>query len=482
MADSYFFYDLETSGLSPSDDRVMQFAGQRTDANLVPIGEPINVLIKLSADILPSPDAIVITGITPQQTITEGLTEVEFLNYFHETVAQPNTIYLGFNTIRFDDEFMRYLFYRNFYDPYEWQWLNKCSRWDILDLVRMTRALRPDGIEWPVTSEGKATNRLELLTKLNGLEHSRAHDALSDVYATISIAKLISDKQPALFKYLLDNRTKQSVLALLNAAQPFVYSSGRYPSDTLNTTVAAILSEHPQAGSYIIFDLRFDPEAVAEMTVEEIVTAWRYDPDMKPARKPIKTLKTNRCPAIAPFNVINSDVVAARLQLDLKEVDKNYQKLQQVKDVLTGKVLAAQKILDEERAKDYQSRKVSVDAQLYEGFFNHSDKNALRLLRECAPDEINGYVNRVQDERLKQLIPLYKARNYPSRLTSDERAAWDQYCHEKLFAGGTSSLLAAYFSRIQHLAVTAPADSNTAYLLEELRLYGESVMPSDEAA
>jgi exodeoxyribonuclease-1 len=195
MAASFFFYDLETSGFNPRTQRIMQFAGQRTDLELKPVGEPVNELIKMTDDCLPDVDAVLITGITPQQTIAEGLTEAEFLRIFENEVATPGTIFVGFNTVRFDDEFMRCLHYRNFYDPYEWQWREDRSRWDILDVVRMTRALRPDGIQWPFNLDGKASNRLELLTGLNKLEHEHAHDALSDVEATIAVARLLRNKQ-----------------------------------------------------------------------------------------------------------------------------------------------------------------------------------------------------------------------------------------------------------------------------------------------
>ena len=193
MAQSFFFYDLETTGFDPKSSRIMQFAGQRTDMELQPIGEPVNVMIRLTPDVLPSPDAILVTGITPQQTLVDGLTEAEFLKLFVTEVATPGTIFTGFNSIRFDDEFVRYLHWRNFYDPYEWHWANNCSRWDVLDVVRMTRALRPDGIEWPFAPDGKPANRLEYLTKVNNLDHYKAHDALSDVHATIAVARLIRD-------------------------------------------------------------------------------------------------------------------------------------------------------------------------------------------------------------------------------------------------------------------------------------------------
>ena len=191
MATSFFFYDLETSGISPREARIMQFAGQRTDMDLKPVGEPFNILIKLSPDVLPEPDAVLLTGITPQQVNADGITEAEFLKIFEKEIATPDTIFVGFNSVRFDDEFMRFLRYRNFYDAYDWQWKDGRSRWDLLDLTRMTRALRPEGIKWPVAPKGEPTCRLELITALNGREYEQAHDARNDVLAVIALVKLI---------------------------------------------------------------------------------------------------------------------------------------------------------------------------------------------------------------------------------------------------------------------------------------------------
>lgn len=270
MAQSLFFYDLETSGINPRSARVMQFAGQRTDLRLKPIGEPVNLIVKLTDDILPEPDAIMITGITPQQTKSEGITEAEFLKIFNEEVSVPGTIFVGFNSVRFDDEFMRYLHYRNFYDPYEWQWQDGRSRWDLLDVVRLTRALRPDGIKWPVDVAGKPTNRLELLTALNGLEHTDAHDALSDVRATIALARLIYNKQTKLFDYLLSLRGKKEVAALVDAGQPFVYASGKYPAENEKTTVVAKVTDHPTRQAALVYNLRHDPTEYFDKTAEEL--------------------------------------------------------------------------------------------------------------------------------------------------------------------------------------------------------------------
>ena len=281
---SFFFYDLETTGFSARSERIMQFAGQRTDMNLQPIGKPLNYFIKLTPDVLPGPDAVLVTGITPQQTLAEGITEAEFLKIFYEEAVQSDTIFVGFNTVRFDDEFMRFLMYRNFYDAYEWEWKDGRSRWDLLDMVRMMRALRPEGIEWPFAPDGKPANRLEMLAQVNKLDHSKAHDALSDVEVTIALAKLVKEKQPDLFEYLLNVRDKKKAEALVMKGEPFVYTTGRYPSQYLHTSAAVFFAKHPQSGQVLVYDLRFNPEEFINMTVDELVERWQFtrEPDAPP--------------------------------------------------------------------------------------------------------------------------------------------------------------------------------------------------------
>lgn len=483
MAASFFFYDLETSGINPRTSRIMQFAGQRTDMNLKPIGEPVNELIRLTPDILPDPSAILLTGITPQQTLAEGLSEAEFLKLFYKAVVKPDTIFVGFNSIRFDDEFMRFLNYRNFYDAYEWQWQNGCSRWDMLDVVRMTRALRPEDIEWPFDKEGKATNRLELLTKVNKLDHIHAHDALSDVKATIAVAKLIKDKQPDLFKFLLGIRNKKSVASIVNKDLPFVYTSSHYPSEYLHTTVVAKLADHPKNEAALVYDLRHDPTSFLDMSVEELLETWRFSKDTEILRLPVKTLKYNRCPAVAPLGVIKDEATEERLKLSPKDVNKHFQLLKKHQHKFARNLLLAVERLDLEREAMQQATlvdsQVSVDERLYDGFIGEADRRRMRQLRTLSPDEITNFDEEFQDQRLQSLLPLYKARNYPKALTLEERTVWDSFCYHKLLDGGNLSKAAQYFARLQELA-DSPIQHRQ-YLLEELRLYGESILPVDVA-
>lgn len=480
MAASFFFYDLETTGFDPRGGRIMQFAGQRTDLQLQPVGEPINELIKITPDILPDPGAVLITGITPQMTIADGLSEAEFLKIFYKEAVKPDTIFVGFNSIRFDDEFMRFLNYRNFYDAYEWQWANGCTRWDILDVVRAARALRPQGIQWPFAPDGKPTNSLGFLTSLNKLSHESAHDALSDVQATIDVARLVQTKQPKLFEHLLSVRKKEKVREIVESKKPFMYISGRYSSKYLHTTAAILLGRHEARDYALVYDLRVDPTQFLDMSVDELIEIWKYNKDPDALRLPVKTLKYNRCPAVVP-GVVQDEETLDRLQLSLDDVSLNATKLSKVGRTFADKLYEATEKMDKEREEAQTAlldNQLTVDVRLYDGFITDSDKQTMRAVRGSNPVELSELSSSFEDERLKNLITLYKARNFPKHLTEDEQATWDKFCYARLVEGGKDSRLAKYFDRLQELSATKLTGEQQ-FLVEELKLYGESIIPEN---
>jgi exodeoxyribonuclease I len=473
-----FVYDLETSGINPREARIMQFAGVRTDLELKPIEEPHNYLIKMSEDMLPNPDAVLITGITPQQTVAEGYSEAEFLKIFYERISLPGTVFLGYNTVRFDDEFMRFLNYRNFYDPYEWQYKDDRSRWDLLDVVRMTRALRPDGINWPVDAKGNPTNRLELLTRINKLNHENAHDALSDVQAVIALATMIRNKQPKLFDYLFEMRDKRRVAALVSSGQPFLYSSGKYASEFEKTTIVATVKDLPNRQGSLVFDLRYDPEPFSELQPAQLAEAWRTQKNKETPRLPVKTLKYNRCPAIAPLGVLD-EASKERLKIDLTNIQQNFSKLQKIQVQFANKLMQATEILEEKRQTEFIQDDIDVDARLYEGFFADGDKTKMSVVRAAKPEELKDLELTFKDTRLRYMLPLYKARNYPQSLTDEDRVTWEKFRQRKLMSGGVNSRLGKYLARLGQLDAESELSSEKRYLLQELQLYAQSIAPAD---
>lgn len=478
MSASFYFYDLETTGIKPAYDRIMQFGGQRTDMSLKPIGKPHNIFIKLTQDVLPDPYAILVTGITPQFTQQNGITEAEFIRIFYEEISVEGTIFVGYNNIRFDDEFMRFTCYRNFYDAYEWHWKDGRSRWDLLDVVRMTRALRPAGIKWPVDSSGKPSNKLELITRVNNLAHDNAHDALADVNAVIDVAKLINKRQPKLFSYLLELRKKDKIAELLNSGQPFIYSSGKYPSEFEKTTAAVKLADHPKKQGALVYDLRQNPDDFINLKAEEIAKAWTWRPALPEGktqtRFPVKTLQYNRCPAVAPLAVLDDDS-KTRLKLDIKIINENFKKLKNAKNFIAN-LKKALEILDKRQQERLFSESRGVDGQLYDSFFSDQDRNLMLTLQKADPNNLSNFTSRLKDQRLKALLPLYKARNFPASLSESERRDWEKYVHQSLT--DDSRGLKWFFARLDEIKLQGLArNKDQQYTLEELRLYGESLLP-----
>ena len=444
MDKTFFFYDLETGGLNPREDRIMQFAGQRTDMDLKPIGEPVNILVRFTDDALPSPGAIMVTKITPQDTLRDGVSEAEFCKYLSEEIFTPGTVAVGYNTVRFDDEFMRALLWRNFYDPYEWQWKDERSRWDMLDVVRLTRALRPEGIEWPFTEDGKPTNRLELITKLNGISHEHAHNALSDVYATIAVARLIREKQPKLFDYLFKMRGKNEVKKLVNLEnkKPFVYASGRYANESNKTTVAFPLTSG-RNGNVLVYDLRYDLEK---------------DEIGYPA---VKELCFNKCPAVAPISVLDEGDGWGKIGLSKEIVEKNLETLLKHPEF-------AEKMREENENRPEFPPALEPEAALYDGFLNDADRVKVAAVRNAEPNKLADFHPEFNDERLPELLLHYKGRNFPESLSEKEAEAYERYRRVRL------ERLAPRF-----MAELEKVYEQDDYIGEELKLYFASLFDTD---
>ena len=464
---SFFFYDLETTGTNPRRDRIMQFAGIRTNMNLQPIGKPVNLMVKLTDEVLPSPEAILITGLTPQQSVREGISEAELAKYLAAEVFTPGTIATGFNNVRFDDVFIRYLFYRNFYDPYEWAWAEGRSRWDLLDVVRMARALRPEGFAWPFDDEGRPVNKLEKIAAANGFEHTKAHDALSDVEALIAVTAHLRQVQPKFFDYILALRSKHEVAKIADAKQPqpFVYTSGRYPKDQLHTTIGYPIGAGIN-NNLIVYDLRHDPEPYREMPFDKLAASrfpsaeLRAQPDFLPF--PVKLLAPGNCPAVAPLATLTPEA-EARVQLTKSTAARHLEEL------LKGDLIT--KLQEAMEPKNDFTPDTDVDGRLYDGFMGPGDKTSCATVRAAAASELGDLKPSFQDARLPELFLRYKARNFPDTLSENERGDWETYRTNRLqedWPGFAESM-----ERVGEQATPAQLD-----LLTDLTMWAQSILPA----
>lgn len=476
---SIVWYDYETFGASPAWDRPAQFAAIRTDEDLNEIEPPVEIFCKQSDDYLPHPQAVLITGITPQDCQQKGLPEVEFIDQINRVFSVPGTCSAGYNSIRFDDEFTRYTLYRNFFDPYAREWQGGNSRWDLLDVVRCAYALRPEGIEWPQHEDGRISFKLEHLTAANGLDHGKAHDAVSDVRATIALARLIRDKQPKLYRYLFGLRRKQAVADLIDVVQhkPLVHISGMFPVEQGCMAVVVPLCMHPKnKNSVIVFDLHQDPTPLFELTAEEIqqrVFSKAADLPEGVERLPLKEIHLNKSPVVAPAKTLTPDQ-AERWNLSGDTLRKHLGMIKQGAD-LTSKL---QQVFD---SRSFAAAS-DVDAQLYDGFFSPADRNLMNQLHDASPWDLSGFQKRFKDRRGDEMLFRYRARNFPDTLEGDDRQRWETVRRERLFHTNPACQALNFEQFAQELKRAAEQvieDPRKQQWMQDLQLYAESIYPLD---
>ncbi|MBC2691882.1 exodeoxyribonuclease I [Pseudomonas kielensis] len=424
---SIFWYDYETTGISPRCDRPLQMAGIRTDLDLNEIEAPVNLYCRPSDDILPHPAACVITGITPTRLAEKGLCEADFMTRVHAQLAAPGTCGAGYNTLRFDDEMTRYSLYRNFFDPYAREWQGGNSRWDLIDVVRAAYALRPDGIVWP-QEEGRVTLKLERLTAANALDHGQAHEALSDVRATIALARLIRDRQPKLYDWLFKLRSKQKVMDQIRLLQPMVHISGRFSADRSYVGVVLPLAWHPRnRNALIVCDLHLDPEGLLADDVETLrqrLYSRRGDLPEGTLPVPLKLIHINRCPVVAPLSVLRAED-QQRLQLDMALYQARALRLSDAQELWRDKVQAIYAQEDFTPSDD-------PEQQLYDGFIGDRDRRLCEQVRAADPQQLAQEQWPFDDERLPELLFRYRARNFPETLSEQEQERWKLFCQQRL--------------------------------------------------
>lgn len=473
---SFLWHDYETFGADPRRDRPVQFAAIRTDSEFREIGEPEMLYCRLADDYLPHPDACLITGITPQQAQRRGVPEAEFARAINALMSEPGTCSLGYNSLRFDDEVSRHLFYRNFIDPYAREWQNGNSRWDLIDAVRAYHALRPEGIEWPSREDGAPSFKLEHLTQANGIEHVGAHDALADVRATIALARLLKASNPAFFDYLLGLRSKQTVSRLIDIAarKPMLHVSRRYPASRGCSAMVVPLAEHPtNPNGVIVFDLSTDPAPLFELDVEAIRARVFVGADELPegeTRIPLKVIHINKSPVLLPIKSVTSEV-AERLGLDREVCERHWK-------TLAARPDAARQVA-QVFAEGFGEGSQDPDLMLYSGgFFSAADRQQMQRVRDSEPSALGEMKFAFQDPRLEEMLFRYRARSYPDTLSGDEQAQWEAFRWSRMNDPNLANLTLKGFAREIERLNQAPLDDRQRQILEELVMHVEAIMPA----
>jgi exodeoxyribonuclease-1 len=473
---SFLWHDYETFGVNPRRARPAQFAAIRTDSELNEIGAAINIHCQPAPDFLPDPVSCLITGITPQHCLQVGLPEHQFAATIERELAREGTVGVGYNTIRFDDEVTRFLFWRNLIDPYAREWQNHCGRWDILDVVRTAYALRPEGIQWPSNEDGKISFKLELLSAANNLVHEAAHDALSDVRATIALARLLRKTQPKLFDFCFSLRKKENVSAQISwpIQKAFIHISGMYPVEQGCLSVVFPLAQHPtNKNEIIVWDLRHDPRELFTLDAKTIQLRMFTKASELPegvTRLPIKSIHLNKSPIVIGNLKTLSDERAQHWGIQWQQILQHRDFALQAPDMTK----VWQEIFSVQRTE-----KNDIDEDLYSGFIAAKDRRVLDEIRLSKADELSQQEFHFQDRRLEELVLRYRARNFPNCLNEDEQQQWQEHCLRRLAHGENQDYsISQYFEKIDMLAENA--SENEEFILSELYDYAQAIMPSEE--
>ena len=478
MSDSILWYDLETFGIDPALDRIAQFASCRTTPDLEPItgDAPQMFYCTPPPDYLPDPKACLVSGIGPELCREQGMTEYHFMRRINQVMMRPGNCSAGFNSIRFDDEFVRHGLYRSLMDPYEREWQDGNTRLDLLDVLRAAADLRPSGMVWPRDAEGRPSFRLEALSAANGIEHGDALDAAGDVRVTIELARRMRAAQPRFWDWCWKQRTKEKVKALVNLGrrEPFVHTSSMLSRESGATSVLLPLLPQPGNPNCILcYDLRYDPADLLALPPEEIRARLFTKTDDLVARGveriQIKGVHLNRAPFVAPLSILretdraDGSSLAGRLGLDLAVCQKNAERLS-ADSRLTQKLLAVYQ-------RDEIVRDQDPELCLYEGFIKDHDRLYLDAIRFEADTErpaaesgraILDLLPRLNfhDRKYSELAWRFVCRNFSEALDEDERGRWHSFCAGRLLMPPGGRLVNRDFYRRkieEHLADTSLA-------------------------
>jgi exodeoxyribonuclease-1 len=347
-------------------------------------------------------------------------------------------------------------------------------------VVRTAYALRPEGIQWPVNAEGKPSFKLTDLTAANGLVHESAHDALSDVHATIALARLIKKAQPRLFDFCFGLHKKDRVMAELGlpttqaSARPFWHVSGMFAPERGCLALMWPLAMHPgNKNELLAWDLAHDPSELASLNAEQLrLRLFTRTADLPAgmSRLPLKSVHLNKSPMVMSNLKVLSDPMAQRWGVDLAA---------QLQHAALARDLPDMSAIWAEVFKRDANGPLDVDEDLYGGFVGNADRRRLNDLRRSSPEQLAKARPAFEDDRLSELLWRYRARNFPTSLSAEEAARWEAHRAARLLEGeGGALTLTALFDELDKLAETA--DERGESILGELYDYAEMIAPQGD--
>ena len=468
MTPNFVFYDYETTGIDPAMDRPIQFAACRATSDFQAIDQH-EFKCKLAGDVIPSPGATLVHGLSPVPLQREGVTEREFAQRINDVFCDSPQIIMGYNTASFDDPFTQHLLYRNFYDPYQWQYADGNKRYDLIVAIRAAYLFANDVITWP-ERDHQISMKLEDLAPANGIEHLQAHDALGDTLATRDLAAQLAAGAPDLWQECLSMSDKKVVQQRIRDAMEghgaLVMIDALFGRERGYAGLVYPIGANPNNPNEIwCIDLGMDLAPLAELSIEELRT-YLYLPksEREPGmpRVPFKRIRTNRACALFPLEKLAQHPQALEIAGIKREHFKAQRDWCRLQPNSHWMGIAEALLVNEFPPSNW------ADAQLFDGMFSRNDGAKLRQVRTSEPVDLMADAPSFDDPRLNAMLPLYLARNFPEHLGPRARREWTKYCSARWQGTikGRGMTLARYTDEMHEMAGRELSEAQQQLLFE----------------
>jgi len=386
---NFIFYDFETSSSNKYWGQIIQIGAMLTNDKLEEL-DRFDARCRLSAGIIPECMALIVNKSSPKMLKSSNLSHYEMIRQFVDTLKKwGKATYIGFNSIEFDEEFLRCTLFQTLEYPYITS-TNGNTRGDVLSLARAANLYYPKTLQNSVNAKGNDVYKLDQMAPLNGIEHGDAHSAIGDVIATVGIAKLISNRASNVWKASLLTIDKNQSLDLIQ--KELFFCTNEYFYGKSRPYVQTFVCQHPKYQWPLCYDLKHDPSPYLEMTIQELTAAMKKQP------KFIRTVRHNKHPIIMnpsygdefeEYKIIGSDELAKRAKL----IKNNKQ--------FAEKITLIKKEEAEEKEESRSQEDIYTEESIYKKFTDTEDNKIMPEFHKVEWDQKMSVLSKLKDERLK---------------------------------------------------------------------------------
>ncbi|WP_316228268.1 exonuclease domain-containing protein [Bradyrhizobium sp. SZCCHNR1039] len=441
---AFIFYDVETTGTAATFDQILQLAAIRTD-DALNVTDSLNIRCRLLPYVVPSPEALLVTGVTASDLGSAPFSHFEMMRQIHTKMAEwsaEGAIFVGWNSMRFDEGMLRQGYYQSLLPIYQTN-TNGNGRADMMRMAQVASACMPSCLAIPRDSKGKCVFKLGGIAEANGVQLDNAHEAMSDAAAVLGIARLVKQSTPKLWDAMVTNARKAAALKLIKNHSHLVLSE-TYWGAPYTFIVAPVVANAANANEWALFDLQFDPEPLLNANDADLLDA------IDGKTKKIRRVSVNSQPALLPLEFAPVEIRGGRLSITTYQA--------RAKAVLEHTEFRRRiGFLLSERYADEQPSSY-VEENIYASFATSADEIRMHNFQRSEWSDRKAIIKSLGDERFREFGRRILACERSDLLTEREAQQWRGWCRDRLLSdsGVPWLTVSAARARVKELKDTWP--------------------------